>query len=58
MGAVAARMLIEHVESPDALPPRRATFDAELVARASVRTLDPPRSRTRTSRGRVARVIS
>lgn len=37
MGAVAARMLIEHVESRDSLPPRRATFDAELVVRASVR---------------------
>src|SRR5262245_53194855 len=39
MGAVAARMLIEHVESPDVLPPQRATFDAKLVVRASVRSL-------------------
>jgi len=39
MGAAAARMLIEHVESPDVLPPQRETFEAELVVRASVRCL-------------------
>ena len=39
MGAVAGPMLIEHVESPDVLPPRRATFDAHLVVRASVQSL-------------------
>lgn len=37
MGAVAMRMLLDHVESPDVLPPQRATFDVELVVRASVR---------------------
>ena len=45
MGAVAARMLIEHVESPDVLPPRRSTFGAELVTRASVRSLLAPTAR-------------
>ena len=39
MGAVAARVLIEPVDSPDVLPPRRATFDAHLVVRASVQSL-------------------
>jgi len=39
MGALAAQMLIEHVEAQDVLPPRRATLESELVERASVRTI-------------------
>src|SRR5262245_213680 len=39
MGAVAARMLIEHVESTDVLPPQRAKVEADAVVRASVRSL-------------------
>lgn len=35
MGNIAAQMLIEHIESKEAVPPRRYYLDAELVVRAS-----------------------
>jgi len=54
MGAAAARMLIDHVESPDVLPPRRETFAAELVVRASVRQC----SRTTPARAPVRSLVT
>jgi LacI family transcriptional regulator/LacI family repressor for deo operon, udp, cdd, tsx, nupC, and nupG len=39
MGALAAQMLIQHVESQAVLPPQRATLESELIVRASVRTM-------------------
>ncbi len=39
MGALAAEMLIRHVESHVVLPPERALLEWELIERASVRTL-------------------
>ena len=41
MGALAAQMLIQHVEADAVLPPQRATLESELVIRASVRRLIP-----------------
>jgi LacI family transcriptional regulator/LacI family repressor for deo operon, udp, cdd, tsx, nupC, and nupG len=37
MGAVAARMLIRHIESKTVLPPQKVVLDAELVVRRSTR---------------------
>ena len=37
MGAMAAEMLIRHVEAAESLPPRKVLLDAELVVRASTR---------------------
>ena len=47
MGAVAARMLIRHIESKTVIPPQKVVLDAELVVRQSTRSLDgasPPPS--------------
>jgi LacI family transcriptional regulator/LacI family repressor for deo operon, udp, cdd, tsx, nupC, and nupG len=43
MGALAAAMLIQHVEAHDVLPPQRATLESELIVRASVRTIGTSR---------------
>ena len=40
MGAVAARMLIRHIESKTVIPPQKVVLDAELVVRQSTRSLD------------------
>jgi LacI family transcriptional regulator len=39
MGALAAEMLIQHVEAHEVLPPQRATLESELIVRASVRDI-------------------
>jgi LacI family transcriptional regulator/LacI family repressor for deo operon, udp, cdd, tsx, nupC, and nupG len=39
MGALAAQMLIRHVESQTVLPPERVTLESELIERASVRSI-------------------
>jgi len=39
MGALAAQMLIKHVEAHSVLPPQLVTLESELVLRASVRRL-------------------
>jgi LacI family transcriptional regulator len=41
MGALAAQMLIRHVEAHEVLPPQQVALDFELIARASVRRLIP-----------------
>jgi LacI family transcriptional regulator len=40
MGALAAEMLIKHVESQMVLPPQHAMLESELIERASVRRLE------------------
>jgi LacI family transcriptional regulator len=39
MGALAAQMLIKHVEAHTVLPPQHMTLESELIVRASVRRL-------------------
>ncbi|MEO8560979.1 MAG: LacI family DNA-binding transcriptional regulator [bacterium] len=41
MGALAAEMLIKHVEAQMVLPPQHAMLESELIERASVRRLIP-----------------
>jgi LacI family transcriptional regulator len=41
MGALAAQILIRHVEAHTVLPPQRAMLESELIVRASVRRLIP-----------------
>jgi DNA-binding LacI/PurR family transcriptional regulator len=41
MGAIAAELLIKHVEAHAVLPPQHAMLEAELAERASVRRLNP-----------------
>jgi DNA-binding LacI/PurR family transcriptional regulator len=40
MGAIAAQMLIRHIESKTVLPPQKVLLDAELVVRRSTHRLD------------------
>jgi LacI family transcriptional regulator, galactose operon repressor len=61
MGAVAARMLIRHIESRTAIPPQKVVLDAELVVRRSTRALGdsappgPPERRLPSAPARAAR---
>ena len=54
MGALAAQMLIQQIESRTVLPPRSETLESELVERASVATLagNGKRAASRGSGGR------
>ncbi len=60
MGAVAAQMLIRHIESKTALPPQKVVLEAEIVARASTRALEgaaitpPPSTREKARPSRAA----
>jgi LacI family transcriptional regulator len=60
MGEIGAQMLIRHIESKAVVPPQKVLLEAELMVRASTRSLDGgsggargghlPQARTRTER--------
>ena len=57
MGALAAELLIEHVEAREVTPPTRVLLEAPLIVRASTRAVSakPRRSVARSADGRSAR---